>query len=214
MTKTFILVDDHPLYRSGICILIAQELGLLCLGEASTISEARILLEKFSPDIAIIDLSLQNENGLTLVCECKANHPKTGVLVVSMHDENLYGERSIKAGARGYVMKHEDPQVLLEAVRTILHGDLAISANLKNRLVESYAAGTSIDPSMDLTGREFEIFSLIGKGYGASDIANELNLSTKTVNSYQDRIKCKLGLPSAGQLRRFAVEWKNDDSSL
>ncbi|MFA7127853.1 MAG: response regulator transcription factor, partial [Sphaerochaeta sp.] len=85
MTKTFILVDDHPLYRSGICTLIAQELGLLCLGEASTISEARILLEKFSPDVAIIDLSLQNENGLTLVCECKASYPKTGVLVVSMH---------------------------------------------------------------------------------------------------------------------------------
>lgn len=204
--RGFVIVDDHPLYRTGLSRLIEQKLGLPCTGEASSIAEAMPLLEKLRPAVAIVDISLQKESGLELVARIKADLPDVKVLVVSMHDENLYGERAIKAGARGYVMKHEDPEVLIDAIRTILKGRLAISENLQIRMVESVASGV-VNPTTALTDREFEVFSLIGKGYGAADIADRLNVSVKTVNSHQDRIKARLGLLSASELRRFAVEW-------
>ena len=209
MAKTFVIVDDHPLYRTGLRALISQKLSLTCGGEAATLQEARELLARVRPAIAIIDISLQNEDGLKLVAEAKSLYPEMGMLVVSMHDENLYGERAIKAGAKGYVMKHENPEVLVEAVRSILSGHLALSANLRNRCAERYATGASQDPSSCLTDREFEIFTRIGKGYGAIEIAAELNLSVKTINAHQDRIKNKLGLASSVELRRFAVEWSS-----
>lgn len=209
MRGTFLLLDDHPLYRMGIRTLIHQELGLDCFGEASTVAEGRELLSKGKPDIAIVDLSLQDEDGLSFVKECRTLCPGMGVLVVSMHDENLYGERAIKAGARGYVMKHEEPNVLIGAIRTILSGGLGVSDNLRERLAERWASGLSVDPAAALTEREFEIFTLLGKGYGASDIAERLHLSVKTVHTHQERIKGKLGLSSAGELRRFAATWNS-----
>lgn len=207
MRGTFLLLDDHPLYRMGIRTLIHQELGLVCFGEASTVAEARQLLSKGKPDIAIVDISLQEEDGLTFVKECRSSCPSMSILVVSMHDENLYGERAIKAGARGYVMKHEDPNVLVGAIRTILSGGLGVSDNLRERLAEQCAFGCSVDPSSALSEREFEVFSLIAKGYGASDIAKCLHLSVKTVHTHQERIKTKLNLDSSRDLRRFAAEW-------
>ncbi len=213
MLGTFVIIDDHPLYRSGISALVHERLGLRCIGEASTLQEARALLAQVKPTLAIIDISLQDENGLTLVSECKQSQPSLKMLVVSMHDESLYGERALKAGSHGYVMKHEAPEVLIHSIRLILEGQLGISQNLKDRLVERFATGS--DSHVDrLSERELEILGLIGKGYGALEIASSLSISVKTVHTHQDHIKQKLGLLSASELRRFAVHWYADKTRV
>jgi DNA-binding NarL/FixJ family response regulator len=158
--------------------------------------------------MAIVDISLQGQSGLDLVRLIKADYPETAVLVVSMHEENLYGERALKAGARGYVMKHESPAVLVGAVRDVLEGRIAVSEELRERMLEGLVGGRSdADPVGRLSDRELEVFTLIGRGCGAAEIAERLGLSVKTVNAYRDHIKDKLGLPSASDLRKFAVEW-------
>jgi DNA-binding NarL/FixJ family response regulator len=208
MRPKFIVVDDHPLYRQGVATLIAQELRLDQAGEAGSIAEARTLLEQTRPRIAIVDISLQGQSGLELVRTIKSDFPETSVLVVSMHEENLYGERALKAGARGYVMKHENPSALLEAVREVLEGRIAVSEELRERMLEGIVGGKAdADPVERLSDRELEVFTLIGRGCGAAEIAERLSLSVKTVNAYRDHIKEKLGLPSAADLRKYAVEW-------
>jgi DNA-binding NarL/FixJ family response regulator len=205
---SFIVVDDHPLYRHGVTMLIGQELRLECAGEAGGIPEALELLAATSPRMAIVDISLQGQSGLDLVRLIKADYPETIVLVVSMHEENLYGERALKAGARGYVMKHESPAVLVNAVREVLEGRIAVSEELRERMLEGLVGGKfDADPVERLSDRELEVFTLIGRGCGAAEIAERLGLSVKTVNAYRDHIKDKLGLPSASDLRKFAVEW-------
>ena len=205
---SFIVVDDHPLYRHGVSMLVGQELRLDCAGEAGTVPEALVLLAAKKPRIAIVDITLQDRSGLDLVRTIKAEYPGTAVLIVSMHEENLYGERALKAGARGYVMKHENPAALVSAVREILEGRLAVSESLRDRMLEGLVGGKSdCDPVARLSDRELEVFTLIGKGCGAAEIAARLGLSVKTVNAYRDHIKDKLGLPSAADLRKGAVEW-------
>jgi DNA-binding NarL/FixJ family response regulator len=204
----FIVVDDHPLYRHGVSMLIGQELKLECAGEAGTIAEALELLERSKPRIAIVDITLQDQSGLDLVRTIKAEYPETQVLIVSMHEENLYGERALKAGARGYVMKHENPAVLVDAVRALLEGRIAVSDALRERMLEGIAGGHGgQEPVERLSDRELEVFTLIGKGCGAAEIAERLGLSVKTVNAYRDHIKDKLCLAGAADLRKFAVEW-------
>jgi DNA-binding NarL/FixJ family response regulator len=205
---SFIVVDDHPLYRHGVTMLVGQELRLECAGEAGTIAEAMALLERHRPRIAIIDISLQGQSGLDLVRSIRNEYPDTLVLVVSMHEENLYGERALKAGARGYVMKHESPSALVEAVRDVMEGRLAVSETLRERMLEGLVGSKAeAEPVDRLSDRELEVFTLIGKGCGAAEIAERLGLSVKTVNAYRDHIKEKLCLPSAADLRKFAVEW-------
>jgi DNA-binding NarL/FixJ family response regulator len=208
LRPNFIVVDDHPLYRQGVATLIAQELRLEQAGEAGSIAEALVLLESSKPRIAIVDISLQGQSGLELVRTIKSDFPETAVLVVSMHEENLYGERALKAGARGYVMKHENPSALLDAVREVLEGRIAVSDELRERMLEGIVGGKAdADPVDRLSDRELEVFTLIGRGCGAAEIAKRLSLSVKTVNAYRDHIKEKLGLPSAADLRKYAVEW-------
>jgi len=208
MRPTFIVVDDHPLYRHGVTMLVEQELKLECAGEAGTLSEAVELLAATRPRIAIVDISLQGQSGLDLMRTIKGDYPETLVLVVSMHEENLYGERALKAGARGYVMKHESPSVLVDAVRDVLEGKIAVSEMLRERMLEGIVGGKSdAEPVDRLSDRELEVFTLIGKGCGAAEIAARLGLSVKTVNAYRDHIKDKLSLASASDLRKFAVEW-------
>jgi DNA-binding NarL/FixJ family response regulator len=205
---TFIVVDDHPLYRHGVTMLVGQELKLESAGEAGSLPEALALLEATRPRIAIIDISLQGQSGLDLMRTIKSDYPETLVLVVSMHEENLYGERALKAGARGYVMKHESPTALVNAVREVLEGRIAVSETLRERMLEGIVGGKSdAEPVDRLSDRELEVFTLIGKGCGAAEIAERLGLSVKTVNAYRDHIKDKLSLPSAADLRKFAVEW-------
>ncbi len=208
LRPSFIVVDDHPLYRHGVTMLVGQELHLECAGEAGSIAEALELLSSTRPRMAIVDISLQGQSGLDLVRMIKADFPETAVLVVSMHEENLYGERALKAGARGYVMKHESPAVLISAVRDVIEGRIAVSEELRERMLEGLVAGKSdADPVARLSDRELEVFTLIGRGFGAAEIAEKLSLSVKTVNAYRDHIKDKLALPTAADLRKFAVEW-------
>jgi DNA-binding NarL/FixJ family response regulator len=168
------------------------------------------LLASTKPRIAIVDISLQGQSGLDLVRAIKADYPETLVLVVSMHEENLYGERALKAGARGYVMKHESPGVLVGAVRDVLDGKIAVSGELRERMLEGLVGCKSeADPVERLSDRELEVFTLIGKGCGAAEIAEKLRISVKTVNAYRDHIKEKLNVPSAADLRKFAVEWSS-----
>jgi DNA-binding NarL/FixJ family response regulator len=204
----FIVVDDHPLYRHGVTMLVGQELKLECAGEAGSLPEALALLAATRPRIAIIDISLQGQSGLDLMRTIRSDYPDTLVLVVSMHEENLYGERALKAGARGYVMKHESPTALVAAVREVLEGRIAVSDALRERMLEGIVGGKAdAEPVDRLSDRELEVFTLIGKGCGAAEIAERLGLSVKTVNAYRDHIKDKLSLPSAADLRKFAVEW-------
>jgi DNA-binding NarL/FixJ family response regulator len=204
----FIVVDDHPLYRHGVTMLIGQELRLDCAGEAGSLPEALELLAATRPSLAVVDISLGGQSGLDLVRTIKAQYPETTVLVVSMHEENLYGERALKAGARGYVMKHESPGVLIGAVRELIEGRIAVSAELRERMLEGLVGGKAdADPVDRLSDRELEVFTFIGRGCGAAEIAEKLGLSVKTVNAYRDHIKDKLGVPSAADLRKLAVEW-------
>jgi DNA-binding NarL/FixJ family response regulator len=210
----FIVVDDHPLYRHGVTMLIDQELHLECLGEAGTVPEALALLAAHHPRLAIVDISLQGQSGLELVRTIRTDWSGTSVLVVSMHEENLYGERAIKAGARGYVMKHQSPAILLAAVRSVLAGRIAVSEELERRMLEEIVTGKGeADPIGRLSNRELEVFTLIGKGCGAAEIAERLGLSVKTVNAYCDHIKDKLDLQGATELRKMAVEWNVRDQS-
>jgi DNA-binding NarL/FixJ family response regulator len=215
LKHSFIVVDDHPLYRQGVVNLIVQELHLEAAGEAGSIPEALELLREKKPDVAIIDISLQEKNGLELVKMIKSEYPAVKVLVVSMHEESLYGERALSAGALGYVMKHEPPSCLLHAVRTVLEGRVAVSESLRERMLAGLVGGRQgRDPVDRLSDRELEVFRFIGRGYGAAEIAEIFHLSVKTVNAYRDHLKEKLNLESAADLRRYAVEWvSNEDKS-
>jgi len=210
----FIVVDDHPLYRHGVTMLIDQELHLECLGEAGTLPEAMELLAAKRPQLAIVDISLQGQSGLELVHAIRAEWPDTAVLIVSMHEENLYGERALKAGARGYVMKHQSPAILLNAVKLVLEGKIAVSEELERRMLEGIVGGKGgQDPMSRLSDRELEVFTLIGKGFGAAEIAERLCISAKTVNAYRDHLKDKLDLSGAAELRKMAVEWNAQNSA-
>ena len=208
LNGTFIVVDDHPVYRHGVAALVMQELRLESVGEAGTIGEATDLLIKGKPNLAIVDISLQGQSGLELVRIIKNEYPKTAVLVVSMHDESLYGERALKAGARGYIMKHSDPASLLEAVKGVLEGRIVVSDELRDRMMGAMiSGGPSGDTVSNLSDRELEVFRLIGKGFGAAEIAAALRISVKTVNAYREHIKDKIHIETAADLRKYAVEW-------
>ena len=163
-----------------------------------------------SPDIALVDISLVGQNGLDLVKTIKAAYPQVLVLIISMHDEVVYAERALKAGARGYVMKQEAASVMLDAIKTVLSGKIYVSAAMRDRLLETMFSrgGEAEAPTVErLSDRELEVLDLIGQGYGTADVAKVLNLSVKTVNAYRDHIKEKLQIDGAGELRRFAVKW-------
>jgi DNA-binding NarL/FixJ family response regulator len=212
MTKplTFLVVDDHPVFRQGLVALIRSDDRYEVCAEAGTAAETLMALEKAVPDIALIDISLVGQNGLDLVKTLKAAHPEILVLIISMHDEVIYAERALKAGARGYVMKQEAASVMLDAIKTVLSGKIYVSATMRDRLLETMfsARDEAESPSVErLSDRELEVLEHMGQGYGAAEIAKMLNLSVKTVNAYRDHIKDKLHIDGAGDLRRFAVKW-------
>ena len=212
MTKplTFLVVDDHPVFRQGLVALIRSDDRYEVCAEAGTAAETLAALEHAVPDIALVDISLVGQNGLDLVKTLKAAHPEILVLIISMHDEVIYAERALKAGARGYVMKQEAASVMLDAIKTVLSGKIYVSVTMRDRLLETMfsARNETESPSVErLSDRELEVLELIGQGYGAAEIAKMLNLSVKTVNAYRDHIKEKLHIDGAGDLRRFAVKW-------
>jgi DNA-binding NarL/FixJ family response regulator len=212
MTKpvSFLVVDDHPVFRQGLVALVQSNPGYRVTAEAGSVEEALTAIEETVPDVALVDISLFDKNGLDLVKTYKAGHPEVLVLVISMHDEVVYATRALKAGARGYVMKHEAASVMLEAITTVLSGRIYVSAAMRDRLLENmFGEGSrGLAPAAEnLSDRELEVLELIGKGYGAKEISEVLNLSVKTVNAYRDHLKQKLELENAADLRKFAVTW-------
>lgn len=208
--KRVFLVDDHPMVREQLAHLIDQQPDLQVCGEAADVAEAIEGIERLRPDIAIVDLSLKNSSGLDLIKDLKARESAVPVLVLSMHDESLYAERVLRAGAMGYVSKQENTRNILSAIRRVLDGGIHVSADIAGVLVKRMVGGLNqpdASPVARLADRELEVFQLIGRGQGTRKIAESLNLSVKTVESYRARIKEKLQLDDGIQLLQRAVRW-------
>lgn len=208
--KTVFVVDDHPIVRQGLTLLINQEADLAVCGEAEEMHSALSAIPAAKPDILIVDISLNGPDGLELLKHIRLTSPRLPVLILSMHDESIYAERALRAGANGYIMKQEATEKVLVAVRRILSGEIYVSDRVANNMLQHYVRGA--DPThhseiSELTDRELEVFRLIGEGHGTRQIAEALHLSVKTVESYQAHIKDKLSLRSARELVQHAVEW-------
>ena len=208
------IVDDHPLVREGLTNLINRQSDLVVCGEAKDSAEALDGMTKERPDVAIIDISLTNESGLELIKQLVKQFPQVALIVLSMHDEALYAERALRAGARGYVMKHETSKNVLTSIRRVIGGDIYVSERIVNRIalrLTSARRAVASSPVERLSDRELEIFQLLGQGRTPSEIARDLNLSLKTVQAYCARAKDKFGVTSLTELLRAAIRW--DDAS-
>lgn len=218
-TKTAVLlVDDHPMIRRGIADLINAEADLSVCGEAATMQEAMALAQKCKPQLVIVDVSLNGNNGIELMKNLATRWPNVPILAYSMHDEAIYAERALRAGAKGYVMKQSDPEVLLEAIRQVLKGKIFLSDPMSERLLGRLvrAGGTAeiaASPIEKLSDRELEVLELLGKGMRTSEIADQLCLSIKTIETYREHLKQKLSLSSGQELLRFAIEWSLNGSN-
>ncbi len=205
-----IVVDDHPLFRKGVVQLLSDEPDLRVTGEASTSHEALGQIRAQNFDLAVVDIGLEGSaNGIELTKSIRAERPHLPVLVLSMHDETVFAERALRAGARGYVMKREALDNFILAVRTVLTGEIFISPAMSKRIVFAHlhGGGESASPVERLTDRELEIFQLIGKGREVAEIAVDLHISAKTVEAHRAHIKEKLDLKNAREVARFAVQW-------
>lgn len=208
--QNILIVDDHPVVRHGIAQIINAESDLAVCGEAESAPGALEAMRRLRPDLALVDISLQGTNGIELIKLMKAEQPRLPILMLSMHDESLYALRSLRAGARGYVMKGEAMEHVLTAIRKVLAGDIYVSPRFSERLVfkaiQSLEGGMG-SPVDKLSDRELEVLQLLGKGYGTREIANELHLSIKTIETHRAHIKEKLGFKDAGEMVRFAIDW-------
>jgi DNA-binding NarL/FixJ family response regulator len=208
-TKVF-LVDDHPLVREWLAQLIQREPDLAVCGEAEDAPEALEKIQATQPDIVIADISLKTTHGLELVKDLQSCAPSLPVLILSMHDESLYAERVLRAGAKGYITKQEATKKILPAIRKVLDGQIYVSEAMSARIVHKMVQGRAEEqksPIERLTDRELEVFQLIGSGRGTRLIAADLNLGIKTVESYRARIKDKLKLEDGTQLLQQAIQW-------
>jgi DNA-binding NarL/FixJ family response regulator len=208
--RRILIVDDHPLVRAGLKALIQAEPDLVACGEAGTFSEALELFRDTLPDLAIVDLSLAEGSGLDLVRRLAAHGSRSRVLVCSMHEEALFAQRALDAGANDYIDKEEATSHVIKAIREVLSGKIYLSGRMTERMLQSAAGGRGPHgPPVirDLSDRELEVFDLIGRGFSASRIAEHLHLSVKTIEAHRAKIKRKLNLTSAGELTRCAVQW-------
>lgn len=208
--KTVFVVDDHPIVRQGLALLINRETDLAVCGEAEEMHSALRAIQAVRPDILIVDISLNGPDGLELLKNIRITAPRLPVLILSMHDESIYAERALRAGANGYIMKQEATEKVLVALRRILSGEIYVSDRIANSMLRHYVRGASTSEHSsisELTDRELEVFRLIGEGQGTRQIAETLHLSVKTVESYQAHIKEKLSLRSARELVQHAVQW-------
>ncbi len=212
--RKILIVEDHPIFRMGMCDLINQEKDMIVCGSADDVSTAKKLIDSEQPDLVILDLSLKDSNGMELLKELNKYYKDIFVLILSMHEESLHAERCLLAGAMGYVMKHEAIESVTKAIRRIFAGEKYISQRIMESLLNKMG-GQSVQgqesPVQFLTDREFEIFQLIGKGFSSGQIATQLNVSVKTISAHRERIKQKLGLKTSGEMVRYAVLWLETD---
>lgn len=208
--QRIMIVDDHPIFRMGMTELLNQEEGFTVCAVAEDISGARKVLADHAPDLAIIDITLAKDNGLDLVKEIVSSDRPIPILVLSMHDEAVWAERAIRAGARGYIMKKEASETVITALRNILAGRIHVSQNMMSILLDKLQVNASSQGALteeSLTDREIEVFRLIGTGLSTREIAERMNLGVKTIGTYRDRIKQKLCIKSGAELTRRAVLW-------
>lgn len=211
-----LLVDDHPIVRQGLVLLIDRESDLSVCGEAEGAHSAFHAIATLRPDVVVLDISLSGPDGLDVLKEIRAKNAALPVLILSMHDESIYAERVLRAGANGYIMKQEATKRVLIAIRRILQGEMYLSERLTNSLLRQHLGGTAPlnnSPLANLTDRELEVFRLIGEGHATRQIAGELHVSVKTVESYQAHIKDKLALRNSRELLQHAIEWVMNDGN-
>ena len=210
MKKKIVIVDDHPIVREGFSKLINSESDLEVAGTAEDATEALALMEKERPDVAMIDLSLKESSGIELIKDLQASCPEVRILVVSLHDEEMYAERALRAGAKGFIMKAEAVDDIITAVKKVSCGEIYLSSRMQSKLLEQITSGKpreSISPVDILSDREMEVFQLIGTGVKTKTIASQLNLSVKTIETYKSHLKQKLQLKNGTELLQRAVEW-------
>ncbi len=208
--KRILIVDDHPMTRHGLAQLMRHEPDLLVCGEAHNAHEALEALPAVRPDLVLTDISMPGKSGLEFIKDLRTLHPDVPVLVISMHDELIYAERVLRSGGRGYVMKSEGGEKVLEAIRRVLQGEVYISRPMSTALLGSLGRNRSKRDERllgSLTDREFEVFQLIGQGIPTNEISRRLNLSIKTVGTHRVNIKQKLNLQTATELVKYAVRW-------
>lgn len=206
-----LIVDDHPIVRNGLSHLIEREGDLTVCGEADSAATALPLIEEISPDVVLVDISLEGANGIELTKAINDRYPDLPVLVLSMHDESLYAERALRAGAKGYVMKQEAPEILIKALREVLAGEIYVSGTMASRLLSGLAhkkPGSGLRAGIErLSDRELEVFELLGKGHTTREIAQKLGLGLKTIEAHRAGIKKKLDFQNAAEMVRNAVSW-------
>ena len=211
-TRVF-LVDDHPLVREWLANLIDQQSDMAVCGEAASAAVALSGIGPARPDVAVVDISLGGRSGLELIRDLKQAHPRVAVLVLSMHHEDLYAERALRAGARGYIMKREVTKKVILAIRRVQQGKVYLSDRLAAALAERLVAGAPTAPGSpvgQLSDRELEVFRLLGQGRTTRQISETLDLSAKTVQTYYARIKEKLCLSNSSELLRDAIRWEEE----
>ncbi|MDR3402342.1 MAG: response regulator transcription factor [Chthoniobacter sp.] len=208
--KHVLLVDDHPFLRMGLAEALGREPGLWVCGDAASAEEALTAVELLQPDIVITDLNLPGKSGLELIKDLASLRPRLPVIVLSMHDEEIFAERSLRAGARGYVMKSEGPEKVAAAIREVLRGGVYVSAKTSARILKNFSGGLDAakeTPLGQLTDREFELFEWIGRGLSTVEIAGRMHISPKTIETHRLHIKSKLGLATGAELIAYAARW-------
>ena len=211
MTTRIYIVDDHPLVRQGLSQVINNEADMEICGEAEDSPQAMKGVGPANPDVIIVDISLRGNNGLELIKNLKAIHENIRILVFSMHDESIYAQRALRAGAKAFVMKKESPTKVVEAIRRIITGEIYVSPSVADQVLHQIVNGpnnaTSTSPIDRLTDRELEVVQLIGRGLSSREVAESLNLSVKTIESHRAHVKEKLNLRNATELVQFSVQW-------
>jgi DNA-binding NarL/FixJ family response regulator len=205
-----VIVDDHPIVRQGLAELINHEQDLTVCGHAEDAHEALGMIKESYPDMVIVDISLKETSGMELIKDIKAQYPNLPVLALSMHDESLYAERALRAGAKGYIMKVEATENVVTAIRKVLSGQIYVSDRMAAKMVRKLVGGRSqvgVSVIESLSDRELEVFQLVGRGFGTRQIAERLHLSVKTIETYRAHIKVKLDLEDASELLQYAIQW-------
>ncbi len=214
--RRVLLVDGHPITRYGLSQLINKEADLLVCGEAEDTPQAVKAVMALQPDLVMFELALRAGSGLDLITTLRKHQPEILILVLSMFDEALYAERVLQAGARGYIMKWEATEVVLDAIRRVLHGEIAVSERMVARIIRSVVTGrsdASSTPLARLSNRELDVLRFLGEGYSTRQIAEALHRSVKTVETHRMHITKKLGLANAAELIRYATQWVNQASA-
>ena len=211
MRKRILIVDDHPMMREGLRGVINRQPDMLVCGEAENAPQAMSAVRKLAPDLALVDITLPGKSGLELVKDLKAMHPQVVILAISMHDESLYAERMLRAGASGYITKQQPPEELIRAIHQVLDQRVYVSKEVSESLLRrfSWQPSGDLSPTKLLTDREFEIMRFLGEGQAPKEIARQLHLSAKTIAVHAANIRQKLNLKTTAQLIRFAVRWED-----